>query len=188
MIAYSSRRPPARVNAGTTLTSSNETPRSSEFLDSQRRPIERERSHGYSTLRSWYLRHRPLRRQQRRLLQHRLRRLLLLVRRIPTLPQDALHEHAQLRAHVLAQCPVDRPRKPPAQRDSPSSPDLARRHARRHRVALRSPALSSNRALRDCGWCSRPRAVSLRCAKSSSTRGRNRRCPAPLRCRRRVPV
>ena len=43
-----------------------------------------------------------------RLLQHRLRRLLLLVRRIAVLAQDALHEHAQLGADVLAQRPVDR--------------------------------------------------------------------------------
>ena len=43
-----------------------------------------------------------------RLLQHGLRRLLLLVRRIAVLAQDALHQHAQLGADVLAQRPVDR--------------------------------------------------------------------------------
>ena len=37
---------------------------------------------------------RPFTGQQRRLLQHRLRRLLLLVRRITVLAQDALDEHA----------------------------------------------------------------------------------------------
>jgi hypothetical protein len=42
-----------------------------------------------------------------RLLQHRLRRLLLLVRRVAVLAQDALDEHAELGANVLAQGPVD---------------------------------------------------------------------------------
>ena len=50
---------------------------------------------------------RPGGRQDFRLLQHRLRRLLLLVRRIPVLAQDAPDKPAQVRPHVLAQRPVD---------------------------------------------------------------------------------
>ena len=42
-----------------------------------------------------------------RLLQHRLRRLLLLVRRVAVLAQDALHEDPELGADVLADGPVD---------------------------------------------------------------------------------
>ena len=37
----------------------------------------------------------------------RLPRLLLLVGRVAVIPQDSLHQHAQLRAHVLADRPVD---------------------------------------------------------------------------------
>ena len=49
----------------------------------------------------------PFLRQHLGLLQHGLRRLLLLVRRVAVLAQDALHDHAQLRPHVLAHRPVD---------------------------------------------------------------------------------
>src|SRR5437879_7282909 len=53
------------------------------------------------------LRYCPLGAEHFRLLQHRLRRLFLLVGRIAVLAQDALHDYAELRSDVLANRPVD---------------------------------------------------------------------------------
>jgi hypothetical protein len=44
--------------------------------------------------------------EQLGLLQHRLRRLPLFVRGTAVLPQDALHDHAQMRTDVLPDGPV----------------------------------------------------------------------------------
>jgi hypothetical protein len=55
---------------------------------------------------SWYqqkcLSHRPMLRQRLSLFQHRQRRLLLLVRWVAALAQDALDQHAELGADVLS--------------------------------------------------------------------------------------
>ena len=52
-------------------------------------------------------RSRPSLRKDFSLLQDRPRRLLLLVRRVPVLAQDAPDQPAQVRPHVLTQRPVD---------------------------------------------------------------------------------
>ena len=50
-------------------------------------------------------RRRPFRRELLRLFEHRLRRLLLLVRRVAVLAQNSLHQHPKLRVDVLPDSP-----------------------------------------------------------------------------------
>src|ERR1035438_5800956 len=50
---------------------------------------------------------RPVRRKHLSLLQYRQRCVLLLVRWVSVLPQDALHEHTQVSPDILADSPVD---------------------------------------------------------------------------------